>query len=133
MQAGRLGVHANVSVWAATLCHGNALDGNAGCGCVPPEGHLLARVRTAHRLMFDRGGLGWLQSIIVSCVHSLYGDVGLPGEVDVLQVLKDKTAVLRVPFDKQVRRSFTPAAKLCAAPLSKSPCNETRAEISEED
>jgi hypothetical protein len=63
-----------------------------------------------------------LQSIIVSCIQSLYGDVGLPGEVDVLQVLKDKTAVLRVPFDKQVRRSpFTPASKLCAAPLSKSP------------
>lgn len=54
----------------------------------------------AYPLACGRGGL---QSVIVSSVHSLYGDVGLPGEVDVLQVLKDKTAVLRVPFDKQVR------------------------------
>lgn len=41
------------------------------------------------------------QNVVLTSVHSLYGDVGLPGEVDVLQVLLDKTAVLRVPFGKR--------------------------------
>ena len=41
------------------------------------------------------------QNVVLSSVHGLYGDVGLPGEVDVLQVLLDKTAVLRVPFGKR--------------------------------
>eukprot|EP00802_Teleaulax_amphioxeia_P028442 Tamp_30140.p1 GENE.Tamp_30140~~Tamp_30140.p1 ORF type:complete len:161 (-),score=24.13 Tamp_30140:3-485(-) len=70
-------------------------EGTGATAC-PRRPHMLARVRTDRHATAEG-----LQSIIVSSVHSLYGDVGLPGEVDVLQVLKDKTAVLRVPFHKQ--------------------------------
>jgi hypothetical protein len=38
---------------------------------------------------------------MLASVLSLYGDVGLPGEVDVLEVLPDKTAIVRVPCDKK--------------------------------
>ena len=80
-----------------------------GATASPRRPHMLARVRTDRHATAEG-----LQSIIVSSVHSLYGDVGLPGEVDVLQVLKDKTAVLRVPFHKQVRVSAgSPLAHVC--------------------
>eukprot|EP00277_Geminigera_cryophila_P045600 CAMPEP_0173086248 /NCGR_PEP_ID=MMETSP1102-20130122/22587_1 /TAXON_ID=49646 /ORGANISM="Geminigera sp., Strain Caron Lab Isolate" /LENGTH=178 /DNA_ID=CAMNT_0013966647 /DNA_START=29 /DNA_END=565 /DNA_ORIENTATION=- len=42
-----------------------------------------------------------VKSVILASVHSLYGDVGLPGEVDVLEILEDKTAVLRVSSDRK--------------------------------
>ena len=43
------------------------------------------------------------KSVVLCAVRSLYGDVGLPGEVDVLQLLADRTALLRVAYSKQQR------------------------------
>mmetsp|Transcript_45091 Transcript_45091/g.70680 ORF Transcript_45091/g.70680 Transcript_45091/m.70680 type:complete len:129 (-) Transcript_45091:292-678(-) len=40
------------------------------------------------------------KSVVLSSVHSLLGEVGLPGDVDVLGLLGDGSAILRCPFDK---------------------------------
>mmetsp|Transcript_12629 Transcript_12629/g.29059 ORF Transcript_12629/g.29059 Transcript_12629/m.29059 type:complete len:124 (-) Transcript_12629:2070-2441(-) len=40
------------------------------------------------------------KSVALSAIREMYGDVGLPGTVDAIEMMDDKSAIMRVPFEK---------------------------------
>jgi len=40
------------------------------------------------------------KSVVISSIHDMYGDVGLPGTIDVIEMMEDKSAIIRAPFEK---------------------------------
>eukprot|EP00960_Hanusia_phi_P022053 653546-Hanusia_phi.AAC.1 len=39
------------------------------------------------------------KSVALSAIREMYGDVGLPGTVDAIEMMDDKSAIMRVPFE----------------------------------